>query len=357
MTELDRRPNGVARADAADPAQPSDDVLASLDETLRFLRRTVGYSEGTAMAMDPEVVLPTQFVTTFPADREVALRACRNEQRDVDVFKFRDLAQSALHLSTLSADHDPECKASIRWQELILPRERRHELRAALVDNQGKCWGALAIYRRDRIRFSPADLDTVSGVLSARASHLARSMVLSRAPGTPEFPTSLLIDESGTVIDAPDRALCWLDEIARTDVLDRVGMLLASLAARVRFMDDRGETPQPVQVRMRSAGGAWTTLIAEPWQDTRDAGGIPVIVMATDPAQLFPLQAAAFALTPREADVVRDVLAGLDTKSVARHLSISGLTVQDHLKSVFDKTGVHSRRELVYLLGRPNSAA
>jgi DNA-binding CsgD family transcriptional regulator len=155
------------------------------------------------------------------------------------------------------------------------------------------------------------------------------------------------VDESGSVIAAPESAIRWLEEMSRSDQLDRVGMLLASLAARVRFMEATAD--RHVRVRMRSKGGGWTTLIAESMSPPQ--GTIPVVVMATDSVQLFPLQVAAFGLSDREADVVGHVLLGLDTKSISKRMSISVLTVQDHLKAIFDKTAVHSRRELVYVLG------
>jgi DNA-binding CsgD family transcriptional regulator len=327
-----------------------DSVVKSLSETLRQLQRVAGYTEGLAMAFDPSVLIPIEFVATFPLEPVSARVACRNEQQEDDVNKFRDLAVAAFPVAALSADHDVECASSPRWQGLLLPGGRRQELRAALVDAHGWCWGAVALYRRNHVRFSRSDLGATADLVPSRASDLARSLVAERAPGSPSEPTLLLMDKSGAVLDAPDRAVRWMDRVRSADRVDRVGMVLASLAARIVRMCDGGEDQRPVRVRMRSGGGIWTTLIAEPLR-SESTMALPVVVMATDFGQLFPLQVAAFSLSDREADLVRQVLEGLDTKTIARRMSISGLTVQDHLKSIFQKTGVHSRRELVYRLG------
>ncbi len=59
---------------------------------------------------------------------------------------------------------------------------------------------------------------------------------------------------------------------------------------------------------------------------------------------------AAFDISRREGDVVRQVLEGKTNKEIAASLYISVQTVKDHLYRVFQKTGVRSRVQLINLV-------
>jgi DNA-binding CsgD family transcriptional regulator len=72
-----------------------------------------------------------------------------------------------------------------------------------------------------------------------------------------------------------------------------------------------------------------------------------VIIEPAHPARIYPLLMAAYNLTERERDVTRLVLQGSSTAQIADELVVTQHTVQQHLKGIFDKTGVHSRRDLV----------
>jgi DNA-binding NarL/FixJ family response regulator len=71
------------------------------------------------------------------------------------------------------------------------------------------------------------------------------------------------------------------------------------------------------------------------------------VLEAARPPEMAPLIADAYGLTARERLVTELVARGLSTNDIAGELHLSAYTVQDHLKSIFEKSGTGSRGDLV----------
>jgi DNA-binding CsgD family transcriptional regulator len=173
-------------------------------------------------------------------------------------------------------------------------------------------------------------------------------------------PGSAWLDENGSVVFASPAARQWLELLGAQSHAGFARALLAGLAMRAARGAghegsggpgrDAAEAGGAIAVRVRTAGDDGCG--PGPSRSPRAPGvrGVVVAIDAAQPGSLLPLAAGAYLLTGREVEVVRGVLNGLDTRSVAARLHITEYTVQDHLKSVFDKADVRSRRQLAHLL-------
>lgn len=76
--------------------------------------------------------------------------------------------------------------------------------------------------------------------------------------------------------------------------------------------------------------------------------GIAIIVSA-DERSSCDASEQKFPLTARERQVIQALVTGLSQKKIAQALGISPFTVNDHLKSAYQKLGVNSRSEAQFI--------
>jgi DNA-binding CsgD family transcriptional regulator len=140
-----------------------------------------------------------------------------------------------------------------------------------------------------------------------------------------------------------------LDELPDGDWETRGKLPPSVLAVAGRALRTAEHPDAPGEValaRVLSRSGRWMALHGAALV-ANGARRVAVIVEPAHPARISSLLMAAYGLTEREQEVTRQVLQGGSTAEIAEHLVVSAHTVQQHLKSIFDKTGVRSRRELV----------
>jgi DNA-binding CsgD family transcriptional regulator len=239
---------------------------------------------------------------------------------------------------------------SRKYREEMQPFGVDQELLVALRTRDGEPWGVMGLYREAG---APLFDDTDVALLRTLAPMLAeatRSALLTGQacePDLPDAPGLLVLDDRLAVESLTPTAASWLEALGGS-----AGSPPASvLAAAGQALTTAGA---PVLSRAPSDGAGWVALHASALDPAAgaDAGPavgrrISVILQAAGSGHLASLLMAAHGLTARERDVAGLVLRGATTASAAQALAISEHTVQQHLKSVFDKTGVRSRRELV----------
>jgi DNA-binding CsgD family transcriptional regulator len=322
------------------------------------LRRTVDFDAACWHTLDPQTGLMTSdapheliengFMTLEAAPAAGGLLVA-SEYLVEDVNTFAGLARRREPVGILSDATRGRPERSARYRELLTPLGIPFELRAAFV-SRGRAWGAVHLARRSGgADFSRDDASALARVAGAVADGLRASVRFDAARRADEDggPGLLVLGPANEVelITPPARELvAALGSPSRWERDDTPPTPLLALASFLRSRANDAEVHSGV-VAVPTASG-WITLHGS-LPEGRSGGRVAIVLERTATAQATALRLETHGVTPREREVAVLLAQGLSNPEIAAALVLSLYTVQDHVKSLFEKTAVTSRRELV----------
>ena len=343
------------RRDVEVVARAGLDLETFLEEAVDSVQRAVPWASACLATHDPSTHLLSSArkygdlrdVNTH--DHEFGLI----EYGTVEPTAFTELTAAEVPAAGVHLSTGGDVERSDRMSRFMKPHFGFHD-EARLVFRDGRqAWGAMALFRGSDV--TPFDEHEIAFLASlspffaqgVRTGMLARIAAAPVTSASPAGPAVLIVDSDNQVVQmsmgAEHRIADLLQGEAASDPMTAIAALVG--AAR-RYA--RGESTTPPRSRVRGASGMWLVLHASPLTTFADRDGdVVVTIEEARPPEIVALVVAAFGLTQRERDVTQLVLQGVDTKEIASTLHVSTYTVQDHLKSVFEKADVRSRRELI----------
>jgi DNA-binding CsgD family transcriptional regulator len=335
------------------------EALASADleneearrEAIAVLRPAVGFERWCWPLTDPGSTVSVSGIAEFDLWAELPRIAALEEHGDVTSKPALVHAERAS--VALSAATGGDLARSRRWSECLRPYGLGDELMTACRDRHG-CWGSVELMRdSDDPSFTDADamfLHELSPTLAMLVRRGARpTPEAARANDDPLAPATLIVDADLRPTSWTPTFRDWLaelptgPEVLPPAVYELGTRVLAPLEASFGL---------PASVRIRTRTGRWATLEGAPLEGA-DRGHAAITIRGSTSDEVFDLLAKTYDLTRREREILALMLDGLATKQLAGALCISPHTVQDHLKAIFGKTRLRSRRELVsHLAGR-----
>ena len=210
----------------------------------------------------------------------------------------------------------------------------------------------LGLYReRGQPEFDADEMRFLREISQYLAEGARRGLLVGEAaePEGPDSPGLVILKDNWSVDSLTPGVERWLAELPDGDweARGKLPPSVLAVAGRAKRTAENPDSPGEIAVsRVLSSGWRWmvlhgAALVAD------GARRVAVIIEPAHPARISSLLMSAYGLTEREQDVTRLVLQGNSTAEIASRLTVSTQTVQQHLKNIFDKTGVRSRRDLV----------
>jgi DNA-binding CsgD family transcriptional regulator len=317
-----------------DAAEVSSAVEAALSEV-------VGFDGWCLFGTDPHAGLRiTQFGgrgTDYTSD------LARNEALMSDVNRYGDLASRRVPGGWLSADH-PGASRSFRFHEVIRPSGFRSELRFVLRDGAG-VWGGLSLFTESKEQPYGDDALRQVAALAAPLTGTIRRFpardVLRRGAAPPAGVVAVCATRG--VVSVSEGARQWLDDLVPGGEDHTTAENMTRVVLDAAYALRRGDAARTA-VCLRTVRGHWLRVEAMPLK--LGPADVAVTFSEASVSHVATTMSSICGLTDRERQVMDLLLRGGPAKQIARHLDISVLTLNGHLRAIYRKYGVRGRDEL-----------
>lgn len=338
---------------AAGAARTVDDFF---DAVVRVTKPALRFDVWAGVTVDPDSLMNTGGNYRDAVPDALMPRMLDIEYREGDVNSLSELARQPVPVGLLSEAVGGDLHRSPRYRDIAGPLGYRDELRVVLRDRHG-AWGALVLgLGEDAAAFGPADVALAASLVQPLGDALRRLHLVRRAREEPAgtAPGLILLDEAYRPVRLTPAVAGWFDDLPEGPAAGppRGAGGPRGLPPAVYAVAAAVQAPgAPASLTSWALTQSRGRVRLHAWRiDGPEPARVAVVVEPAGPGEHIALIVAAYGLTPRERDITTLVLCGMPTAEIARHARLSPHTVQDHLKAVFDKTGVRSRRDLVATL-------
>ena len=308
----------------------------------------VGFDAYVWVLTDPETEVGSDPLAAVPSALELP-RLIRLKY-STPVNRWTSLV--APPVACLHAATEGRLAQSLVWRELWAGYGVTDVASVAFRDRFG-CWAFLDLWRTGATRpFTRRDVDYLASIAPKVTARLRRVQALTfqAAQAEPDRhgPMVLVLSPELEVrgqtgdTDAYLRALVPPDGDGQP-VPAGAYNVGAQLIAR-----EGGVDSHPPQARVYLRSGKWLSLSAARLAGRDPAtGDIAVTIEPASTLERMDLFARAHGLSRRESELLVALSRGSDTRHLAAELFVSENTIQDHLKAIFEKTGVRTRGALL----------
>lgn len=327
-----------------------DDSRVLREQVLARIRPVVPFDAHVWLLTDPETSVGSAPLADIVSSLLPELPRLIRLKYLTDVNRWTSLTSSVALLR--EATHGDLSRSRL-WREL-LGEHGICDVASAVFRDQFGCWGFLDLWRTGRgNHFTAGEAALLTSVLGPVTTALrrcqAKTFIRTTGASHRRDPVVLLLSPQLEVLGQTPATHEYLRVLVppaggRPPVPAPAYNVAAQLLAV-----EAGTDGNPPVSRVHLADGQWLSLRAARIGNAEPSGepNIAVTIEESSPMERASLFARAFGLSPREVELLGYLMAGIDTRELARRMSVSGHTVQDHLKSIFSKTSTRTRRSLL----------